>query len=103
MTDQSRSKFSFNIRLITAAVLLSIAGCNPDNNPPAQTPQSPSVFAVLHPDPVAGLPLGWINVGRDQNGQFEILPGARPGAGVKLYFYAPWPGLLHVTIDGTDR
>lgn len=66
-----------------------------DTAPAAQTPSGINVLAVL----VKGG--SWTNVGRNGNGEFEILPGGLPSGGVRLYFNAPYPSTLAVDIDGT--
>lgn len=74
-----------------------LSGCNGcQDSPAAATPTNPNVLAVLA---VNG---PWTNVGPNPSGQFEILPSGLPSGGIKVFFSAPYPTALHVTLDGVD-
>lgn len=75
--------------LLMAAVLLGACA-----NPAAQKPSNPDVLAILDRN------AGFVNVGPNRNGAFEILPGALPSGGFQLYFLAPYPTSHRVLLDG---
>ena len=88
-----------NIRLwffVLFVVLVSACQTIGDNAPAAQTPSGPTVAAILTRGG------GWTTVGISSANPntYEILPGGLPSGGFQLYFYAPYPALLQLTIDG---
>lgn len=78
--------------------MVLLAGCQSiiDNSPAAQTPSSPTVAAILTRGG------SWTTVGASSfnPNTYKILPGGLPSGGFQLYFYAPYPALLEVKIDG---
>jgi hypothetical protein len=78
---------------LLAALIVLLAGCA---GPAARTPSNPDVLAVLAPGG------GFVNVGPDSTGAFEILPGALPSGGYQVHFDAPYPTSLRITIDGAN-
>ncbi len=80
------------VMLLVSAVAV-LAGCA---GPAARMPTNPDVLAVLSRGG------GFVNVGRNSSGAFEILPGALPSGGYQVYFDAPYPTSLRITIDGDN-
>lgn len=81
------------LQTVLLATIAILAGCA---GPAARTPSNPDVLAVLTRGG------GFVNVGPDATGAFEILPGALPSGGYQLYFDAPYPTSLRITIDGDN-
>lgn len=81
-------------------VILLVSGCQTigDNAPAAQTPSGVTVSAILSRNG------NWTTVGPHSfnPNTYKILPGGLPSGGFLLYFYAPYPALLQVTIDGVQ-
>src|SRR4029434_7535647 len=88
--------------LVLLFVIFAASGQNTKNScqkaaedaPAAATPTGINVLAVLQRNGP------WVNVGKSVNGDYEVLPGGLPSGGMRLYFYAPWPGTLKITLDG---
>jgi hypothetical protein len=88
-----------NIHLwLFLVITVVMAGCQTigDNAPAAQTPSGVTVSAILTRGG------SWTTVGPHSfnPNTYKILPGGLPSGGFQLYFYAPYPALLQVTIDG---
>lgn len=79
--------------VLLASAIALLAGCA---GPAARTPAHPDVLAVLTQGG------GFVNVGPNASGTFEILPGALPSGGYQVYFDAPYPTSLRITIDGDN-
>jgi hypothetical protein len=67
-----------------------------NNAPAAETPSGANVLAVLQRGGA------FVNVGRNGNGDFEVLPGGLPSGGFQLHFIAPYPSNLRIAINGQD-
>jgi hypothetical protein len=79
--------------VLLAAVVAVLAGCA---DPAARTPAHPDVLAVLTQGG------GFVNVGPNSSGAFEILPGALPSGGYQVHFDAPYPTSMRITLDGSN-
>jgi hypothetical protein len=79
--------------VLLASAIAILSGCT---GPAARTPSNPDVLAVLARGG------GFVNVGPNSSGAFEILPGALPSGGYHVYFDAPYPTSLRITIDGDN-
>jgi hypothetical protein len=87
-----------------ALVLFSLGSCKTTEShsgplidaPPASVPSGVNISAVLRKGD------GWVNVGPNGSGAFEVLPGALPSGGMRFYFYAPWPAAVKVLLDGVE-
>ena len=65
-----------------------------DNAPAAQTPSGVNVLAILARGG------SWTNVGQVNMNEYRILPGGLPSGGFQLYFYAPYPAMIGISLDG---
>jgi hypothetical protein len=88
--------------IVICAFVIAITSCsfvqviNESKAPAAKTPSGLSIKAVFY----RGGP--WIEVGPNSRNEYEILPSELGYGEIQVSFYAPYPSVLMVSIDGTD-